>query len=143
VELGIRVKLSSAVAVALSCTGLLPVHAAPSDDRAARAPSDALTHVTVVDPATGLHPGCTVLVTSGRVVAVGPDADVALPPGATVHDGSGRFVIPGLWDAHVHLTQAGAAAFPLLVANGVTSVRDMGSDLTEIRRWQAARLRAS
>jgi hypothetical protein len=41
--------------------------------------------------------------------------------------------------SHVHLSQAGSIAFPLFVVNGVTSVRDMGSDFAQIRQWKAAR----
>jgi imidazolonepropionase-like amidohydrolase len=47
-----------------------------------------------------------------------------------------RFVMPGLWDMHVHLWYA-QPQFPLFLANGVTGVRDMGSDLQRVRRWQA------
>jgi hypothetical protein len=36
----------------------------------------------------------------------------------------GAFLIPGLWDMHVHRSYARASALPALVANGVTSVRD-------------------
>jgi imidazolonepropionase-like amidohydrolase len=68
-----------------------------------------------------------------------PDTpSIPIPAGAIVHDASGRFVIPGLWDAHVDLSQVGPKAFPLLVSNGITSVRDMGSDFAEIQQWKAA-----
>lgn len=56
--------------------------------------------------------------------------------GVTVLDGSGKFLIPGLWDMEVHLSWTTASALPLLVANGVTNVRDMGSDLIQIERWR-------
>ena len=48
--------------------------------------------------------------------------------GAEIVNGRGKFLMPGLWDMHVHLSYARASALPLLVANGVTGVRDMGSD---------------
>jgi amidohydrolase family protein len=65
-------------------------------------------------------------------------ANVAPPAGARIVDGSGRFLIPGLWDMHVHLSEATAASLPLLIANGVTGVRDMGSDIHDIRSWRDA-----
>jgi amidohydrolase family protein len=101
----------------------------------------AITHATVIDPVRGAleQRDMTILIRGGRIVAVGPAESVPIPPGAFVHDASGRYVIPGLWDAHVHLSQVGPKAFPLFLANGITSVRDMGSDLAEVSRWKAAR----
>lgn len=51
-------------------------------------------------------------------------------------NGRGKYLLPGLWDAHVHLFNLTPAAFPLLVANGITSVRDMGGDPAELTRWR-------
>lgn len=98
----------------------------------------AITHVTVID-CTGAPPmpNATVVVAGGRITAVGPSDSVRIPAGARVVDDSGRYVIPGLWDMHGHLTDATAAAFPLLIMNGVTGVRDMGGDLAQIDRWRA------
>ena len=45
-----------------------------------------------------------------------------------VIDASGKYLIPGLADMHVHMSYFGASAAPLLVANGVTLVRDMGGE---------------
>lgn len=98
----------------------------------------AITHVTVID-CTGAvpKPNSTVLIAAGRVAAVGLADRIAIPPGAQVVDGSGRFLIPGLWDMHGHLTDATDDAFPLLIMNGVTGVRDMGGDLALIDRWRS------
>lgn len=81
----------------------------------------------------------TIVVRDGKIVSVERSSRAIIPSGAVVHDETGRFVIPGLWDTHVHLTQIGPRAFPLFVANGITSVRDMGSDVIEIRQWQEGR----
>src|SRR5713226_3930751 len=64
----------------------------------------ALTHVTVID-GTGRppQPDMTVIVRDGRIAAFGPSARASVPEGARVVDGAGRFLIPGLWDMHVHL----------------------------------------
>ena len=51
-------------------------------------------------------------------------------------DGSGGYLMPGLWDCHVHLTNLGSHSVPLFLAYGITSVRDMGSDLFEVIEWR-------
>jgi imidazolonepropionase-like amidohydrolase len=62
----------------------------------------------------------TVIVRDGRILTVGPAAKTAIPSGATKVDGSGKYLIPGLADAHVHLQTP--TEFPLYLANGVTTV---------------------
>ena len=99
----------------------------------------ALTHVTVIGM-TGVPPlpDQTVLIKKDRIAALGPSASLEIPRGARLIDGTGKFVIPGLADMHVHLTAAGEPAgsrkfmIPLLVANGVTSMRDMGGYLESL-----------
>ncbi|MGQ0539002.1 MAG: amidohydrolase family protein [Gemmatimonadaceae bacterium] len=114
----------------------------------------ALTRVTVVDPAWDAPLGdATIVVQGERISAVGPRRAVAIPPRARVIDGSGRFVIPGLWDMHVHMAQPVAAGagleenagyfLPLFLAHGVTGVRDMGGDLATLRRWSGEIARGS
>ena len=98
----------------------------------------ALTHVTVIDM-IGEQPltDTTVVITGERISAVGKSGTVAIPAGVRVIDAAGKYLIPGLWDMHVHLSYARASALPVLVANGVTGVRDMGSDLGEIDAWRS------
>ncbi len=98
----------------------------------------ALTHVTVIDcTGTAARPNSTVVITGGRVSAVGLSETVKIPSGAGVAEANGKFLIPGLWDMHGHLTDATETAFPLLIMNGVTGVRDMGGDLALIDRWRS------
>jgi imidazolonepropionase-like amidohydrolase len=88
----------------------------------ALAQSLAITGVTVID-ATGAapRPGMTVLIADGRIATIGKD--VAIPEKANVVHGAGKFLIPGLWDMHVHWNDA--AYLPLFIANGVTGIRIM------------------
>jgi imidazolonepropionase-like amidohydrolase len=101
----------------------------------APAPAPAvITNTTVIDVATGrLEAGRTVLIRDGRVVEVGP-AGTAAPSGITVVDGTGKYLIPGLWDMHVHAAFPGLDQLflPLLVANGVTGARDMFSQISQL-----------
>ncbi len=123
---------------------LCSCHGTATSPAAHRAPGRevlAITHVTLIDPSRASVPEAdmTILIEGDRITAVGPSASTAIPAGAAVHDASGRFAIPGLWDAHVHVSQIRVESIPLLLANGVTSVRDMGSDLADVRRWRDIR----
>src|SRR6476661_7466748 len=93
-------------------------------------------HVAVVDVVRGeLLPDMTVEI-RGRTVAAMSSGDSLRPPrGARPVDGRGKYLIPGLWDMHVHLSWPPGAAqisLPVLVANGVLGVRDMHSILSVI-----------
>jgi cytosine/adenosine deaminase-related metal-dependent hydrolase len=100
----------------------------------------AITHVSVIDVAAGTtHADNTVLVTGNRISYAGPAASATIPSGATVIDGRGKFLIPGLWDMHVHgfVYVFSDFAGPLMIANGVTGARDMGWYVDTARRWRA------
>jgi imidazolonepropionase-like amidohydrolase len=92
-------------------------------------PSVAITQVTVID-GTGAapRPNQTVVTEGGRIVALGVTDDVDIPRDALVVDGAGKYLIPGLWDMHVHISNLGGPAIlPLFTAYGVTGIRDAGS----------------
>src|SRR5258708_25185734 len=95
----------------------------------------ALTHVTVID-CTGARaqPNSTVLVAQGHITALGPGDAIKIPAGARVVYATGKFLIPGLWDIHGHLTDATEDAFPLLITNGVTAARYMAGALAPLDR---------
>lgn len=100
----------------------------------------ALTHVTIVDVERGaLLPEQTVLIHGNRIAWTGPAAEARVPAGAQVVEAGGRYVIPGLWDMHVHTSREGRARhfWPLFLANGVTGVREMGSYLDTLQYWRA------
>jgi len=95
------------------------------------------THATVID-ATGAPAkrDMSVVIVDGRIITLGKSGKVRIPKGAEVTDATGKFLIPGLWDMHIHSGgyENGKKYFPRLIANGVTGVRDMGSPLDEILR---------
>ncbi|HJP84878.1 MAG TPA: amidohydrolase family protein [Gemmatimonadaceae bacterium] len=80
----------------------------------------------------------TVLVKGARIAYAGPPASAPSLRGARVVDGSGKFLIPGLWDMHVHgfLYVFSDFAGPLMIANGVTGARDMGYYIDTTLRWK-------
>lgn len=92
-------------------------------------PPLAIVGVNVIDVREGrLLPDRTVVIDEGWIRSV--EAGGAAPEGARVLDGSGRYLIPGLIDAHAHLNHPAApeVLMPQFVAHGVTGVREMASD---------------
>jgi hypothetical protein len=87
-----------------------------------------IKRVTVVD-ATGkpAQPDMTVVIEGDRIAAVSRSTQAKIPKGAQVVDGTGKFLIPGLWDMHVHGAADGRSngSYPLYLANGVLGVREM------------------
>jgi imidazolonepropionase-like amidohydrolase len=91
-----------------------------------------ITHVTLIDTEAGKETqDRTVVISGDRVSEVDKSGDVALPAGGKVVDGTGKFLIPGLWDMHEHAVRSDrmASMFPMLLANGVLGIRDMGTDM--------------
>ena len=90
--------------------------------------------VNVVDVASAsLRPHMNVVVEGDRIKSVG----AAPAAGARVVNGRGKFLIPGLWDMHVHLWDK-MNPLPMYVAFGVTGVQDMGSDFSRVSAWRDA-----
>ena len=95
------------------------------------------SHITVIDM-TGAAPmsDMTVVITGDRISDIGKTGKIRVPRNAQLVDAGGKFLIPGLWDMHVHVSKAGENTLPLFIANGVTSVRDMGGDYVQVLKWR-------
>jgi hypothetical protein len=77
----------------------------------------------------------TVVVAKGRILAVGPAGDIAVPRGAKRVDGAGKTLLPGLWDYHRHVEDD--ATGPFMLSLGVTSIRDPSNDNAKTKdRWR-------
>jgi len=113
-------RIGAAVSMALAAFSLLAAHGQLSQGSVS-----AIVDVTVVpmDSARVLT-GQTVVVGNGRILEVGPSRAVRVPATAKRIDGRGLFLLPGLADMHVHLMEP-EVYFPLFLANGVTTVRNM------------------
>lgn len=100
-----------------------------------------ITNVNVIDVEAGLRQNQTVYVKDGHILDLGPSTDVSPAPSNTIINGTGKYLIPGLWDAHVHFDYAESLApsmFALFLGYGVTSVRDTGGRLKKVKAWQDA-----
>jgi len=83
-------------------------------------------HVKLYDAdAQAFRTDMTVVVEDGRIVFVGQGAQMKMPANAEAIDGTGKTLIPGLWDNHQHFGDDSTG--PLLLAQGITSVRDPGN----------------
>lgn len=104
--------------------------------RSIATPLTAVEHITVIDGTGAVLRDRTVVIRLDRILAIGETRSLVEPAGSNVIDGKGLFMIPGLFDAHAHLSYFKASALPTLLANGVTSVRDMGGLLNELDLWR-------
>ena len=116
---------------AFLCAGCLGNASAP-------ATATAFTHVSVIDGRSPeLRTDRTVVIRGNRITAEGPASSINVPAGARVIDGRGKFLIPGLWDMHVHTVMPGGRdVLRLYIANGVTGVRDMAGDWVTLTKWR-------
>jgi sugar/nucleoside kinase (ribokinase family) len=136
------------------CVTLLAFAAASGSGTAAvreSAPSSAakiplaITHVTIVNPQGSPQKDMTVVVSSGTIEWIGNADDPKRPTYKNEWQfvARGKFLIPGLWDMHTHIAGISAdpawsknVLLPLLVANGITALRDMGGDLRALQEWR-------
>lgn len=132
--------MKALLAIALAA---LPLASSPA---AAQSQADILIrHVTIVDVERARLVADQAVVTSAdRIVAVGGDAEIAKSWKATTTlDAQSRYLIPGLWDMHVHfgggtdLIEENKALLPLYVAHGITTIRDASGDLPDqVLAWR-------
>src|SRR5437588_12845055 len=102
-----------------------------------------ITHATVINPDTSsVHTNQTVVITGDHITSVVDAAKFQPPRNALVIDATGQYLIPGLWDMHVHsafgdwFPGGRDIILPLFIANGVIGVRDMGGDLPVLQQWR-------
>lgn len=111
----------------------------------AQSPTVAIRDVTLVDVTDGsVHPNQTVCIEGNRITAIGPAVEDRVPDGADIVEATGKYLIPGLWDMHVHSVANVALDtpirsvmamdwhFPLFLVYGVTGVRDMNDGTGDV-----------
>jgi hypothetical protein len=92
-------------------------------------------HANLFDADAGaMKPGSSVLVKGNTIRAVGTDGSLEVPAGTQRIDAAGRALVPGLWDMHSHPEPADGL---LLLAAGVTGVRDMAAEPAKRERMKA------
>lgn len=106
-------------------------------------PFTILTHVNVID-ATGspIQSNMTVVINGNRIIALGKTGKVSIPENSVTINAKGKYLIPGLWDMHVHVLFAFGNSdyrFTMCIANGVTGIREMWTkmdQMSQINLWR-------
>jgi imidazolonepropionase-like amidohydrolase len=97
-----------------------------------------IAHVGIIDTRTGkVLEDRDVVIRGDRIISVEPVGSNRSEADTILLDGRGKYLIPGLWDCHVHLSLTTESALPLFTAMGITEVRDLGSKLTQIEEWRS------
>lgn len=92
-----------------------------------------IENTNVINVANGtVVKGASVVIEKDRIVRIHKNKGNYA---GEVVDGTDKFLIPGLWDMHTHNWNS-EQFFPLLIANGVTGIRDMFGDMTKIKQWR-------
>lgn len=115
----------------------ISIAAATASFSPAAAENLVLRHVTIISMATGrVSQDQEVVVKNGVISTVRKTPNRVRGSNGPMLEGRGHFLIPGLWDAHTHLSYLGRCALPQFVREGVTTVRDLGSRDEEIAQWR-------
>ena len=103
-----------------------------------------LTHATVID-GTGAAPqnDTTIVMESGRIRDMGPASKITVPSGATVVDLTGKFIVPGIINAHGHVAENRDPQLRQYALYGVTTTTNMGFDPDDIAEFKAEQKRGN
>jgi imidazolonepropionase-like amidohydrolase len=134
-------KLMSRIPLALILILVLPWWGVVPAARAGQSRPLVITHVNVIDVVRGIvRRDMSVVISDGRIVALGKAKSTRTPGDADVVDATGKFMIPGLWDMHAHLGKDHFdrdGHLKLFLVNGVTGIRIMDGDPAH-HRWRTA-----
>jgi len=102
-----------------------------------------ITHATIINPGTSsVQENRAVVITGDHISSISETEKFQSPKNARVIDATGQYLIPGLWDMHVHsafgdwFPGGRDIILPLFIANGVIGVRDMGGDTPILVEWR-------
>ncbi|MCE7990414.1 MAG: amidohydrolase family protein [Roseivirga sp.] len=95
--------------------------------------------ITTIDPENGIKEHQTVVIQEGKILKVDNTRNLKLSTKNQIINGSGKYLIPGLWDSHVHFAYIEELApymNDLFLAYGITSLRDTGGEIMFMRKWK-------
>ncbi|WP_425392141.1 amidohydrolase family protein [Ekhidna sp.] len=98
-----------------------------------------IENITTIDPVDGAKENQTVILKNGKIFKISPTNSLNLSDENSIIDGTGKYMIPGLWDAHVHFSfieELAPDMFDLFLTHGITSVRDTGGEIAFVNQWK-------
>ena len=103
------------------------------------ADSICIENVNVIHPENGLIENQTVIIQGDKIIKVTPSKELQLSAENKIINGTGKYLMPGLWDAHVHFAykeELAPSMFDLFLGYGITSVRDTGGKIDFVKMWK-------
>jgi len=98
-----------------------------------------IENINLIDATKGLKENMTIVISKNEIIKVEKTSDLKLSEKNKIYDGTGKFIIPGLWDSHVHFAferELASSMFNLFMAYGITSVRDTGGEINFLKDWK-------
>lgn len=98
-----------------------------------------IQNISTIDPIDGLKENQTVVIKDGKIHKIADSASLSLSEKNNIIDGTGKYLIPGLWDAHVHfayIEEIAPLMFDMFLSAGITSVRDTGGKVDFVKSWK-------
>jgi imidazolonepropionase-like amidohydrolase len=98
-----------------------------------------IQNISTIDPTDGLKDNQTIVIKHGKIHKIADTATLALSKENNIIDGTEKYMIPGIWDAHVHfayIEEMAPSMFDLFLTHGITSVRDTGGKVDFVKQWK-------
>ena len=98
-----------------------------------------IENVGIIDPIDGLELNMSVVIKENKILDIFKTREIVLSPKNKVHRGSNKFIIPGLWDSHIHFAfeKDLATSMPnLFLYHGITSLRDTGGEFDFVNKFK-------
>lgn len=98
-----------------------------------------IENINTIDPTDGLRENQTIIIQDGKIHKIVGTPTLRLSKENNIIDGTGKYMIPGLWDAHVHfayIEELAPTMFDLFLVHGITSVRDTGGKIDFVKEWK-------
>ena len=98
-----------------------------------------IENVGIIDPIDGLELNMSVVIKENKILDIFKTREMVLSPKNKVHKGTNKFIIPGLWDSHIHFAfeKDLATSMPnLFLYHGITSLRDTGGEFDFVNKFK-------
>ena len=98
-----------------------------------------IENINLIDARDGLKKNMTIVISENKILKVEKSSRLVLSKKNKIYDGKGLYMIPGLWDSHIHFAfeeELANSMFNLFIGHGITSVRDTGGELSFVKKWK-------